>query len=119
MLRRRLNRGYYHNKRYQALAEELGLIVAEAGPRGWQDTRLAPSTAAAYADQLAQLAAALTVYRRAETAPAPAARSRNKIPAVCACPRRIWAARGTLTEAPILCGQCGQPFTLDDTSTAS
>lgn len=108
------NRGYYHNKRYKALAEELGLTVADAGPRGWQNTTLPPATAHTYTPQLDQLTAALTIYPHAATPPTTTtAKTRNKIAAVCLCPRRIWAARATLTQAPILCAQCGTPFTTE------
>ena len=112
------NRGYYHNKRYKVLAEELGLTVADAGPRGWRNTTLPPTTAHTYAPQLDQLTAALTIYPHAATPPTTAAKSRNKIAAVCQCPRRIWVARATLTQAPILCAQCGTPFATerDDTN---
>ena len=42
--------GRYHNGRYRALAEELGLHVAQDGPRGWSATKGArqrPSATAA------------------------------------------------------------------------
>lgn len=108
------NRGYYHNKRYKALAEELGLTVADAGPRGWKNTTLPPATAHTYTPQLHQLTTALTIYPHAATPPTTTTtKSRNKIAAVCQCPRRIWAARTTLTQAPILCAQCGTPFTTE------
>lgn len=106
------NRGYYHNKRYKALAEELGLEVADAGARGWQDTSVAPASQREYAAQLAQLAEVLPIYRHAEEQPPPRNRSRNRIPAVCDCaaPVRAWAARGTLAEERLTCRDCGQPL---------
>jgi hypothetical protein len=104
------NRGYYHNKSYKALAEELGLTVADAGPRGWRNTTLPPATAHTYTPQLHQLTAALTIYPHTEAPPTTTTKSRNKIAAVCQCPRRIWAAHRTLTEAAILCTKCGTHF---------
>jgi hypothetical protein len=110
------NRSYYHNKRYKALAEELGLTVADAGSRGWQNTTLPPATAHTYTPQLHQLTAAL-IYPHAATPPTTTTtNSRNKIAAVCQCPRRIWAARATLTQAPILCAKCGTPFATEHNS---
>jgi hypothetical protein len=112
------NRGYYHNKRYKALAEELGLTVTDAGPRGWQNTTLPPATAHTYTPQLHQLTTALTIYPHTQTpTTTTTAKSRNKIAAVCQCPRRIWAARTTLAQAPILCTQCGTPFTTEQGDT--
>lgn len=106
-------RGHYHNKRYKALAEELGLEVTESGTRGWQNTSIPPSTQEAYAEQLTQLAEVLTVYRHPEQPPETAGnRSRNRIPAICACsnPIRAWAARGTLAQERLICRDCGQPL---------
>lgn len=108
------NRGYYHNQRYKALAEELGLTVTDAGPRGWHNTALPPATTRTYTPQLHQLTATLTVYPHTQTAPTTTAKARNKLAATCRCPRRIWAARRTLTEAPILCAKCGAHFTPHD-----
>jgi hypothetical protein len=58
--------GRYHNARYKALAEELGLAVTQVGGIGWSDTALANGTATSYAAELAQLASAITAYRYAE-----------------------------------------------------
>lgn len=106
------NRGYYHNKRYKALAEELGLAVEDAGPRGWQDTSVPPATQFEYTEQLAQLGEVLPIYRNAEEQPPKRSRSRNRIPAICGCPEpvRAWAARGTLAEERLTCRVCGQPL---------
>lgn len=108
--------GRYHNARFKALAEELGLAVAEDGNRGWSGTTLPPSTAERYAEQVATLASAITAYRHAE-GPAGGggkAKSRNNIVATCACPRRIRVARAVLAQAPILCGACDTEFTAEE-----
>jgi hypothetical protein len=115
--------GRFHNQRFRRLATELGLLVDEAGPRGWAHTELAAGTADRYAGVLAQLAAALTVYRRDERPARPAgtrSTSRNLL-AVCGCaqPRRIRVARATLDAAPILCGSCGEPFQPTDPASPS
>lgn len=114
-------RGHYHNKRYKALAEELGLEVAEAGTRGWQDTSVPPATQGDYTDELGQLAEVLPIYRHAEAQPTGGGRSRNRIPAVCACPNpvRAWAARGTLAEQRLTCRDCGQPLRPEDPEIAA
>lgn len=108
--------GRYHNARYRALGEELGLSIAMDGNRGWSGTRLPGDTAAEYAGELAQLAEAITAYRRAESGPGEKGTSRNNPPATCACApaRRIRVARSVLELGPISCGVCGTEFTIDE-----
>ncbi|MCW2568463.1 MAG: hypothetical protein JWN54_2560 [Mycobacterium sp.] len=106
--------GRYHNHRYAHLARELGLDVAQVRDLGWSDTTVPAATREDYTDVLVDLAAALTLWRRAETERFPTeagdgedpdqpggdtdtggaasdgrARTRNPIPCTCGCPRRI------------------------------
>jgi hypothetical protein len=101
--------GRYHNRRFAALAGELGLEVARAEAIGWSATTLPEATAAAYAPVLAELEERLVLWRRQEVA-GPAG-SRNLLVCVCGCPRRIRVAPSTLAQAPILCAACALPFT--------
>jgi hypothetical protein len=71
--------GRYHNRRYRAIAEEVGLDVELAPPYGHTRTTLRPETAERYAAQIQALEAALVVYRVAETPPA--RRQRLRTPA--------------------------------------
>jgi hypothetical protein len=98
------------NRRYAQLARELGLDVASVKPIGWSATTVPDHTASAYAGQLAQLQAALVLWRRQEHRIGTGTRSRNLLAATCGCGRRIRAAKATLAEAPILCGTCQEPF---------
>jgi hypothetical protein len=84
--------------------------VATVKPIGWSATTVPEPTAAAYAGQLEELAAALVLWRRHEHRIGAGTRSRNLLAATCGCGRRIRAAKATLAEAPILCGLCTQPF---------
>jgi hypothetical protein len=103
--------GRYHNRRYATLARELGLDVVHVQPIGWSATSVPEPTAARYADMLAELGAALVLWRRAEQAtPAGPGRSRNALACSCGCGRRIRVARSVLELAPILCAACAQPF---------
>ena len=102
--------GRYHNRRYKALAEELGLAVAQAGPVGWSATSVPDPTAAAYAGVLGELAGRLVLWRHRESRAGHAGGSRNLLACACGCPRRIRVAPATLDLAPILCAACGQPF---------
>jgi hypothetical protein len=106
--------GRYHNRRYAHLARELGLEVATVKPIGWSATTVPQPTAAAYASQLAELQAALVLWRRHEHRIGTGPRSRNLLAAACGCGRRIRVAKATLAEAPILCGACTQPFEAEE-----
>jgi hypothetical protein len=107
--------GRYHNRRYAQLARELGLQVAEQAPFGWTATSVPEATAASYADQLAELTAALVLWRRTElAAPAEPGRARSTLACACACGRRLRVARSVLEVAPILCGACATAFAPDD-----
>jgi hypothetical protein len=98
------------NRRYTTLARDFGLEVAAVKPIGWSATSVPELTAAAYAGQLAELAAALVLWRRQEHRIGSGARSRNLLACVCPCGRKLRASRTTLQEAPIVCGLCAQPF---------
>ena len=107
--------GRFHNRRYAALADELGLDVAQADGIGWSATSVPAATADAYDEALNVLAAALTLWRRRELAdPAGPERPRSSVACVCACGRRVRVTRTTLELAPILCGACGQAFQPDE-----
>ncbi len=107
--------GRYHNRRFRAIAEELGLEVSEVGVIGWSKTVLGAGTARDYGRELAQLRGALTLYRRGEKSAAGTnKKSTNLLACSCACPRRIRVARATLEAGPILCGICEEAFVLHE-----
>ena len=122
-------RGAYHNSRYKLLAEELGLQIDRDPTIGWSLTTVPAATIEAYADQVAQLRAAIRHVRQSEyapPAPAPGDGSKEADPAnadetgasrsaptyLCACPtpRRLRMARTVYEQAPVLCGACLEPF---------
>jgi hypothetical protein len=106
--------GRYHNRRYAALAEELGLEVVSDKQRGHAGTSMPDATAAQWETELADLEAALRLWRRPE-AHGTAAKSRNFLALSCPCGRKVRAARQTVDEAPIICGSCEEPFEPTDT----
>jgi hypothetical protein len=87
--------GRYHNRRYAALARELGLEVAAQPPIGWSQTTVPEPTASRYATQLAELAAALVLWRRLELRAAAGGKARNLL--ACTCPA---AARSASPRPP-------------------
>jgi hypothetical protein len=58
--------GRYHNRRYARLAGEVGLDVACDPKTGWSQTTIGDQLASVYADVLADLDAALNLWRYAE-----------------------------------------------------
>lgn len=132
--------GRYHNKRFAALAEELGLDVNK-DPKIGHRTQITDATAERYAAQLADLEAAHDATGRAvRIEPRRAKRSKNdqtddhdaddrddqaddasddsepkrrnppEIAARCACNRRIKIAFRGLDAGEIFCGKCGTAF---------
>jgi hypothetical protein len=102
--------GRYHNRKYARLAGELGLDVACDPQTGWSHTTVPDALATAYADVLADLDAALNLWRYAERQAPTATGSRNLLACVCPCGRKLRVARATLEQAPIWCGACEEPF---------
>jgi curved DNA-binding protein CbpA len=103
--------GRYHNTKYKMLAEELGITLTFDPAIGWSITAVPDSTAQTYANQLAALRDAMTLWRTSEDLAPTQRRNSNLIAAICPCGRSIRAAASTLAEAPIICTACGEPFT--------
>jgi curved DNA-binding protein CbpA len=104
--------GRYHNKKFKAHAEELGITVEHDSRLGWSITTLPAQTATRYAVQLADLHTAMTLWRHDETNGGPATRrSSNLLAATCPCGRSIRIAASTLANAPVICGACDGTFT--------
>lgn len=106
--------GRYHNHRFKALGEELGLQIDQAPGIGWSATTLPEGTATSYATTIVALERAITVVRLHEGGPEPKAQA-GPPACVCTCPRRIRVAPGVLAAGPIVCGVCDQPFVPEKT----
>jgi hypothetical protein len=104
--------GRFHNTRYRAIAEELGLAVAKSAAGGWTVTSVPAATAALYQAELRRLAAALVAYRHPEGTGGRGNRasSNNGLAARCGCDRRIRVSETVLAAGPITCGLCGTDF---------
>jgi hypothetical protein len=59
---------------------------------------------------LADLAAALVLWRYAEQQHPSSTGSRNLLACQCPCGRKLRVAKQTLDQAPIVCGACAEPF---------
>lgn len=103
--------GRYHNVRFKALAEELGLHIDKHPTIGWSTTTLPDATAQRYASTIEQLEHAITIFRRHEGGGSDKpARKPGPKACVCGCGRRIRVAPSVLALGEILCGVCEQPF---------
>ncbi len=126
----------YHNKRFVALATELGLRAPDVPDKitGWSDCTLTGQTAYdAYADVVTAIDSARLPFLIDLATPAgpgehggqdgdqgdddgqgkPAKRGGRRTPAECAChpaPRRIQLTPKQIEDGPIICGLCRAPF---------
>jgi hypothetical protein len=104
--------GRFHNARFRAVAEELGLAVAKTGSIGWSATSVPDITAALYRAEVRRLDAALVAFRHAEAGDSRGGRANknNGLAARCGCGRRIRVSESVLAAGPITCGVCGSDF---------
>ncbi len=102
--------GRWHNRRFAALAGELGLKVEVDTKTGWSQTSLTDQLASRYAPQLTGLDAALGLWRHTERQLGPATASHNLLACSCECGRKLRVAKATLEQAPIICGACRERF---------
>ena len=125
----------YHNKRFVALAAELGLRGPDVPDKitGWSDCTLTGQEAYdAYADVATGIDRARLPFLADQASPGrpgrgggggedqgddqtgtPAKRGGRRIPAECACqpePRRIQLTPKQIEDGPIMCGLCCAPF---------
>jgi hypothetical protein len=101
--------GRWHNARFKALAEELGVEVTKDPRIGWSPTTITDATRQEYAGTIVALSLALRMFRSVEV-PGGSAKKPSPPPCVCGCGRRIRVARSVLEAGPITCGMCGSDF---------
>jgi len=102
--------GRWHNARFKALAEEVGIEPAKDPRLGWSPTAIPQATADSYADTLTVLGRALRLHRTPEATRGGRKSSNNSIACVCDCGRRIRVAAAVLAAGPIICGLCDTEF---------
>ena len=116
--------GRYHNKRFKALAEELGLSVTVQGSHGWADTELTKQTRKLWAKEIRELDKAIAKsFRIADPEGDRKPVGSRMLKAQCQCisgetgdmvedPRTIRIARKVFDLAAITCGECECDFEL-------
>ncbi|UYG18322.1 hypothetical protein BRM3_14950 (plasmid) [Brachybacterium huguangmaarense] len=111
--------GRYHNKKFQAIAHEVGIEVEHSRELGYSTTTVPEATERRYSTAVTALGAAITAYRRAEVAGAAGGRgsSNNGLSLACGCGRKIRASVSVAEAGPIICGLCEAPFEAPETDT--
>ena len=102
--------GRWHNARFKALAEEVGIEVSKDARIGWSPTTVPDRTHATYASTLDQLGVALRLYRASEPPGPQAGKAKTPPPCLCECGRRIRVAPSVIAAGPITCGICETDF---------
>lgn len=105
-------KGRWHNARFKALAEELGIEVTKDPRIDWSSTTLPASTRESYAQVIAELGAALRMHRSVEITGG-RAKKPSPSPCACECGRRIRVSSTVVAAGPITCGVCGTDFAPD------
>ena len=99
--------GRYHNARFRAIAEELGVDTGRDAPFGWSSTALPSRTTALYRETLRALTEALCDYRDRSTALGDARARRCEVTLMCDCGHRVRPAHcQSIREA--ICTRCSQ-----------
>ena len=101
--------GRYHNSRFKAIAEEVGLDVSRDPGWGWCLTALSSRTAVSYGDTLAELARALRGAGEHQLHSHPLDRDAGRAGVVllCECGPRHRTGRTVSTVRGAICGVCG------------
>jgi hypothetical protein len=107
--------GRWHNRKFAALADELGLDVTKDAKIGWSPSTLRSTTETTYRSVLDDLHAVLSAYRHPDLEGIGGGRNSNN-PLACSCarPRRIRVARAVYDLGAITCAVCGSDFEAED-----
>ncbi len=106
--------GRWHNARFKALAEELGIEVTKDSRIGWSPTTIPSGTREAYTEVIDELGRVLRLHRAVEITGGQAKKP-GPPTYVCGCGRRVRVAPSVLDAGPITCGLCGTDFKPDTT----
>lgn len=79
------NNGRYHNKKFKAIGEELGIELEDAPTLGWSLTTVPESTQEHYKDEIDALSAVLTTYRKPPAPKETKKRKSTKFKITCEC----------------------------------
>ena len=100
----------YHNKKFKATAEALGLTISQGKGIGWSVTEVSDECANRWAEELKMIEDALALMADAEQAKKGAGRNKNLKVAECRCEEKIRLSAKTLEKCRPMCQNCGTAF---------
>ena len=100
----------YHNQKFKATAESLGLTITQAKGIGWSLTEVSDACAERWAEALALIENGLALMADAEQGKKAGGRNKNLISARCACDGVIRLSAKVLEKCAPICKNCRQEF---------
>ena len=100
----------YHNKKFKATAEALGLTITQAQSIGWSVTEVSDACAERWAEALALIENALLLMADSEQGAKTKGRNKNLKVAVCRCGEKIRLSASVLEKCKPMCQNCGEEF---------
>jgi hypothetical protein len=104
----------YHNKKFKATAEALGLTITQAKRIGWSNTEVSDECAERWGEALALIEAALALTADTETAQGKKGRDKNNLVAECGCGGKIRLSKKVLEMCAPVCQNCESAFEARD-----
>jgi hypothetical protein len=100
----------YHNQKFKATAESLGLTITQAKGIGWSITEVSDACAERWAEALALIENGLALMADAEQAKKTGGRNKNLKVAECRCGEKIRLSASVLEKCAPMCNACGCKF---------
>jgi hypothetical protein len=100
----------YHNQKFKATAESLGLTITQAKGIGWSVTEVSDACAERWAEALALIENGLALMADAEQGKKAGGRNKNLISARCGCDGVIRLSAKVLEKCAPICKNCGRAF---------
>lgn len=100
----------YHNQKFKATAESLGLTITQAKGIGWSITEVSDACAERWAEALALIENGLALMADAEQGKKTGGRNKNLISARCGCGGVIRLSAKVLEKCAPKCDNCGGAF---------
>lgn len=100
----------YHNQKFKATAESLGLTITQAKGIGWSITEVSDACAERWAEALALIENGLALMADAEQGKKAGGRNKNLKVAECRCGEKIRLSASVLEKCAPMCNACGCKF---------
>ena len=100
----------YHNKKFKATAESLGLEIGQVKGKGWTDTQVPDSCVARWQEAHDIIENALRLTASADEGAGKKGRNKNLKVAECRCGEKIRLSASVLEKCEPICQNCGTRF---------